>query len=49
MTKICFIGSDGFMYCNAIFKNGKLILAKTKWFRFKPKPLKQKTKQLLKK
>lgn len=37
MTQICFLGEDGYMYCNAIVKNGKLVFSKGKWFKFLPR------------
>ena len=36
--QICFITTDGYMVCNTIYRNGKLIRNKSgKWFRFLPK------------
>lgn len=31
----CFLGDDGYMYCNAVMRNGTLVFSKSgKWFRF---------------
>ncbi len=44
MNRTCFLGEDGYMYCDAIFKKGVLVVARSgKWFRFLPS--KKKTKR----
>lgn len=36
--QICFIGDDGYMYCNAIKKQGRLVSpTSSKYWRFLPK------------
>ena len=43
--QVCFM-DNGQMFCNAIWKHGKLIYNKSgKWFRFIPKDRKEKAKE----
>ncbi|HSR89378.1 MAG TPA: hypothetical protein VLK22_03230 [Candidatus Udaeobacter sp.] len=35
--QFCFQAEDGSIICNAVKRNGKLVFAKSKWFRFFPR------------
>jgi len=37
MRQICFPLDDGCIVCNSVYRKGKLIVAKGKWFKFMPK------------